>query len=92
MVKPMPQDSVRRLPEQSPPVETGPVRFGDDKTGIFIRADNALGFAITLRNLLQDNPLASLCLGSWTTQMENLLVLLESSQPEEQEDKDALAG
>jgi len=88
----MSRDSVRRLAEQSPPVETGPVRFGDDKTGIFIRADNALGFATTLRNLLENNPRASLYLGSWKTQMENLLVLLESTPIEERDDKDAMAG
>lgn len=33
-------------------VETGPMKIGDDWTGIFIRGDNALAFALTLRNLL----------------------------------------
>jgi hypothetical protein len=90
----MPQDPVRQLPAQSPPIETGPIRFGNDKTGVFIRADNALGFSITLRNLLQDSPLASVWLGSWKTEMEILLLLLESSQvgQEDHEDNDALAG
>ncbi len=31
----------RELPEQSPRVETGNVRFGDDWTGVFIRGDQA---------------------------------------------------
>jgi hypothetical protein len=90
----MPQNPVRQLPAQSPPIETGPIRFGNDKTGVFIRADNALGFSITLRNLLQDSPLASVWLGSWKTEMEILLLLLESSQvgQEDHEDNDALAG
>ena len=89
----MAQSPVRQLPAESPPVETGPIRFGDDKTGVFIRADNALGFSIALRNLLHDNPLASIWLGSWRTEMEILLLLLESSQvDQENEDKDALAG
>lgn len=90
----MPQHPVRQLPAQSPPVETGPIRFGNDKTGVFIRADNALGFSITLRNLLQDSPLASAWLGPWKTEMEILLLLLESSQAgqEDHEDNDALAG
>lgn len=90
----MPEDPVRQLPAQSPPVETGPIRFGNDKTGVFIRADNALGFSITLRNLLQDIPQASVWLGQWKTQMEILLLLLESSQAGQKnhEDNDALAG
>jgi hypothetical protein len=90
----MAQNPVRQLPTQSPPVETGPIRFGDDKTGVFIRADNALGFSIALRSLLQDSPLASIWLGSWRTEMEILLLLLESSQVDQDnhEDKDALAG
>ena len=73
----MAQDPVRQLPAQSPPVETGPIRFGNDKTGVFIRADNALGFSITLRNLLQDSPLASVWApSSWLT-MAAAMVLKE---------------
>lgn len=89
----MSQNPARQLPAQSPPVETGPIRFGNDKTGVFIRADNALGFSMALRNLL-DSPLASIWLGSWKTEMEILLLLLESSQADQKdhEDNDALAG
>lgn len=34
-------------------VETGPVKFGDDWPGIFIRGDNALGYSLELR-IIQD--------------------------------------
>jgi len=43
---------VRMLAEQSPRVETGPVRFGTDWTGTFVRGDDAFMFAYFLRNLL----------------------------------------
>jgi hypothetical protein len=33
----------------SPRAETGPMKFGDDWTGIFIRGDNAAGYAMTLK-------------------------------------------
>lgn len=61
-------------------------------------ADNALGFSITLQNLLQDSPLAPVWLGAWKTEMEILLLLLESNQVDHEdnqvdhEDNDALAG
>ncbi len=32
--------------------ETGPMRFGDDWNGVFIRGDNALMFAMALRREL----------------------------------------
>lgn len=88
----MPQDSIRHLPAQSPPVETGPTRFGTDKTGVFIRADNALGFSIAIQNLLQDRQQASIRLDFWKTEIENLLLLLESSYKADHADSDAVAG
>ncbi len=39
---------VRILPQATPRVETGPVQFGDDWPGIFIRGDNAFHYAINL--------------------------------------------
>lgn len=39
----------RQFPAQSPPVETGPVRFGDDDTGLFIRGAEALVYPAALR-------------------------------------------
>lgn len=35
-------DAIRKLPAVERRVETGPVQFGDDWPGIFIRGDNAL--------------------------------------------------
>lgn len=34
-----------RLPAQDPRVESGPVQFGEDWPGVFVRGDNALFFA-----------------------------------------------
>ncbi len=43
---------VRNLPAQEDRVETGPVKFGDDWTGVFIRGDNAFYYATVLHALL----------------------------------------
>lgn len=32
--------------------ETGPMQFGDDWPGVFIRGDNAFGYAVSLATLL----------------------------------------
>lgn len=42
-------EGVRMLPEASPRVETGPVQFGQDWPGVFIRGDNAACYAMNLR-------------------------------------------
>jgi hypothetical protein len=34
-------------------IETGPLRFGSDWPGVFIRGDDALGWSGTLRHLAQ---------------------------------------
>lgn len=39
----------RQFPAQTPPVETGPVRFGDDDTGLFIRGAEAQMYPAALR-------------------------------------------
>lgn len=44
--------ALRQFPAQVERVETGPVQFGDDWPGVFIRGDNALTFAISVRNVL----------------------------------------
>lgn len=44
--------SLRTFPNDGPRVETGPVRFGDDWPGLFIRGDNAIMFASSLRSML----------------------------------------
>lgn len=52
-------------------IETGPVRFGDDWAGVFIRGDNAFGYRIALEQLLsyvqslEDTPVV---LQAWTVQ------------------------
>ena len=45
---------VRELPEQVERVENGPLRFGDDWCGVFIRGDSAFFFAMNLRALIED--------------------------------------
>lgn len=39
-----------------PRMETGPVQFSNDWTGIFIRGDNAFGFAVDLQVVLNELP------------------------------------
>lgn len=49
----MPLDqTVRKLPSVEHRVESGPVQFGDDWPGVFIRGDDAIFFARHLRTLL----------------------------------------
>lgn len=46
-------NKVRKFPAVDPGrVETGPIQFGDDWPGVFIRGDNALAFAHHLRSVL----------------------------------------
>lgn len=40
--------------EQSSRPETGPMKFGDDWTGLFIRGDNAMYYGVVLENVLSD--------------------------------------
>jgi hypothetical protein len=47
---------VRRFPEVGPRVESGPIMFGDDWPGIFLRGDDAHVYAVGLRELLLDRP------------------------------------
>lgn len=44
--------TVRELPVQTPRVETGPVQFGNDWPGLFIRGDQAFGYAMYIDQLL----------------------------------------
>ena len=43
---------IRQLPAAEPRVETGPIVFGEDWPGTFIRGDNAMAYALALRALL----------------------------------------
>ena len=43
----------RILPAVDKRVETGPVKFGDDWTGLFIRGDSAFGLMMNLKSILK---------------------------------------
>lgn len=45
-------DKIRNLGKQSTRVETGPVQFGDDWPGYFIRGDNAFVLYMTINSIL----------------------------------------
>ena len=48
---------VRKFPTaEGGRVETGPVQFGDDWPGIFIRGDNAFSYAMELQNAMAKMP------------------------------------
>lgn len=42
--------TIRVIPHTGDRVETGPIQFGDDWPGVFIRGDNAMAIAIALKN------------------------------------------
>jgi hypothetical protein len=44
---------IRVLPAQEKRVETGPVQFGDDWPGVFIRGDNAGYWAMQLKEIIE---------------------------------------
>lgn len=66
---------IRKLPEQEDRVETGPVRFGDDWTGLFIRGDTAFHIAHTLRAVLEHETFEHPVLKN---QLEGFAELMES--------------
>lgn len=45
--------AIRQLPAVAERVETGPVQFGDDWPGVFIRGDSAFAYAMALRAMLR---------------------------------------
>ncbi len=45
-------DGIRVMPAQSPRVETGPLQFGNDWPGVFIRGDNAAYYALNIEAVL----------------------------------------
>jgi hypothetical protein len=53
-------EEIRRLPAQDERVETGPVQFGDDWPGLFIRGDDCLALFFSLCNVevSGDDPVA----------------------------------
>jgi hypothetical protein len=71
---------IRVLPNVEPRVETGPIAFGHDWPGTFIRGDNAVHYAMHLRLLLQDKHPLSPALSEITKAiLRGLLSDLESS-------------
>ena len=44
---------IRTFPAQDPRIESGPIRFGEDWPGVFLRGDHAAHFAMVLSDLLQ---------------------------------------
>lgn len=70
---------VRRFPAEQVRVEGGPIMFGDDWPGLFIRGDEAMHYAFALRDVLLDKP----DIGLITRRvLEGLLNALESSSCE----------
>lgn len=67
-------DDIRKLPAVEQRVETGPIQFGDDWPGTFIRGDNAAHYAWALEAYLDGQ-------GDVFTKMvvQNLLSVLRSS-------------
>lgn len=65
---------MRVLPDQIPRVETGPVKFGDDWCGTFVRGDDSFFYAMVIRQVIsgESHP-ANLVF------LENLANLLGSS-------------
>jgi hypothetical protein len=49
------QSVIRALPSQTDRVESGPVQFGDDLPGVFIRGDYAGCFALALKRVVMSN-------------------------------------
>lgn len=47
------EDKIRKFPKQEKRVETGPIQFGDDWPGVFIRGDNAAYYAFTLKSMIE---------------------------------------
>jgi hypothetical protein len=44
---------LRKIPLNGVRPETGPMQFGGDWPGVFIRGDNALGYALALRRAIE---------------------------------------
>jgi hypothetical protein len=55
-------------------VETGPVQFGDDWPGLFIRGDDCCGFAGLLRGLINNHSIPT----NEMMEAQRLIDLLES--------------
>ncbi len=67
---------VRQLPGVEDRVETGPVQFGDDWPGFFLRGDNAADLAIVLQQIVSDptNPIARVQALAWAGHLTGVLL------------------
>ena len=70
------------IPEPSMRAETGVMVFGDDWPGVFIRGDDAFGYASSLRELLNSSSTVSALVYHGST-LQGLLTLLEGSRMRE---------
>jgi hypothetical protein len=43
---------IRKFPSQNERVETGPIQFGEDWPGFFLRGDNAFALRLAIANIL----------------------------------------
>jgi hypothetical protein len=67
--------SARELPAAVPRVETGPVRFGDDWPGVFIRGDNAFGWLLALDHVLSGGFHCGIANGGQFDQLQKALLV-----------------
>lgn len=74
---------MRILPEQDDRVETGPLRFGNDWAGVFLRGDSAFGYAGVLEALLEHENIDPF----FHMELKSLLGLLQSSNEQLKEPK-----
>lgn len=51
-------DSIQRLREAEPRIETGVIQFGNDWPGVFIRGKHAFDFYMRLSNFIEDENLS----------------------------------
>jgi hypothetical protein len=47
---------VRRFPAEEKRVESGPIMFGDDWPGLFLRGDDCFRYTFALREVILDKP------------------------------------
>lgn len=52
IARPLFRDAMTRIPDPGFRVESGPLKFGSDWAGLFVRGDNAASYADALRMLL----------------------------------------
>ena len=88
------QLGVRELPPQTPRVESGPTRFGEDWCGVFLRGDTAAYYATTLRHVLHSNgdDVDALKVDLARIQLRGLLNILEASDERTHTPNDKIIG